>query len=211
MTLRSLLILITALAGAPGALRAQTALSDAAKETVIECAGLAETTSTENESIATFRDHVAVTASNLKLTCDFLKVVTARKGDPKAIIGKQSYFKSLIATGHVRLVQSDRIATCGRAEIFPDEDRVVLSRESKSEPYPSVAFDKTVMTGPRMILYRGQRRAVVEPEDGVGIRLTGPTIKDLGFDKLKSPAPGAIPAAKSAAPATPADSPKLAP
>jgi hypothetical protein len=66
------------------------------------------------------------------------------------------------------------------------------------------------MTGPRMILYRGQRRAVVEPEDGVGVRLTGPTIKDLGFEKLK-PTPGAAPAPKSAAPAAPAESPKPTP
>ena len=210
MTLRSLLPLLAALSVVPAALRAQTAATEPAKETIIECAGLAETTSTETESIATFRDHVVVTASNLKLTCDYLKVVTSRKGDPKAIIGKQSYFKSLIATGHVRLVQSDRIATCGRAEIFPDEDRVVLSRETKSEPFPSVTFDKTVMTGPRMILYRGQRRAVVEPEDGVGVRLTGPTIKDLGFEKLK-PTPGLTPAPKSATPSTTAESPKLTP
>ncbi len=196
MTLRPLFYLLAALCCTSAGLRAQTAAPEPTKETVIECAGLAETTSTENETIATFRDRVVVTASNLKLTCDYLKVVTSRKGDPKAIIGKQSYFKSLIATGHVRLVQSDRIATCGRAEIFPDEDRVVLSRESKTESFPSVTFDKTVMTGPRMILYRGQRRAVVEPEDGVGVRLTGPTIKDLGFEKLK-PAPSATPAPKS--------------
>lgn len=210
MTLRPFLSLLAALAVVPAALRAQTAAPETAKETIIECAGLAETTSTETESVATFRDRVVVTASNLKLTCDYLKVVTSRKGDPKAIIGKQSYFKSLIATGNVRLVQSDRMATCGRAEIFPDEDRVVLSREAKTDPFPSVTFDKTVMTGPRMILYRGQRRAVVEPEDGVGVRLTGPTIKDLGFEKLK-PTPGATPAPKSAAPAAPAASPKPTP
>jgi len=52
------------------------------------------------------------------------------------------------------------------------------------------------MTGPRMILYRGERRAVIEPEDGVGVRFTGPSIKDLGFDKPKpgAPAPGSNPA-----------------
>jgi lipopolysaccharide export system protein LptA len=210
MTLRPLLFFLTALAFAPAGLRAQTPAAELAKETVIECAGLAETISTETETIATFRDRVVVTASNLKLTCDYLKVVTSRKGDPKAIIGKQSYFKSLIATGNVRLVQSDRIATCGRAEIFPNEDRVVLSREAKTEPFPSVTFDKTVMTGPRMILYRGQRRAVVEPEDGVGVRLTGPTIKDLGFEKLKA-APGVTPAPKSPAPTAPAEAPKSTP
>lgn len=207
MTLRPLLTLSAALVLSFAALYAQSpspvpAVPEGLTETVIECAGLAETTSTENESVATFRDKVVVTASNLRLTCDFLKVVTSRKGDPKAIIGKQSYFKSLVATGNVRLVQSDRIATCGRAEIFPNEDRVVLSRQSKSEPFPSVTFDKSVMTGPRMILYRGERRAVIEPEDGVGVRLTGPTIKDLGFDKLK---PGTV---KAAEPAAPAEAPK---
>jgi lipopolysaccharide export system protein LptA len=207
MTLRPLLTLSAALVLSFAALFAQSpapvpTVSEGLTETVIECAGLAETTSTENESVATFRDKVVVTASNLRLTCDFLKVVTSRKGDPKAIIGKQSYFKSLVATGNVRLVQSDRVATCGRAEIFPNEDRVVLSRQSKSEPFPSVTFDKSVMTGPRMILYRGERRAVIEPEDGVGVRLTGPTIKDLGFDKLKPGAP------KTAEPAAPAEAPK---
>jgi lipopolysaccharide export system protein LptA len=207
MTLRPLLTISAALAFSFAALFAQSpspapTAPEGLTETVIECAGLAETISTENESVATFRDKVVVTASNLRLTCDFLKVVTSRKGDPKAIIGKQSYFKSLVATGNVRLIQSDRVATCGRAEIFPDEDRVVLSRQSKTEPFPSITFDKSVMTGPRMILYRGERRAVVEPEDGVGIRLTGPTIKDLGFDKLKPGTP------EPTEPAAPAEKPK---
>src|SRR3954471_17182136 len=87
--------------------------------TVIECAGLAETVSTDTETIATFRDKVVVTGNNIKVTCDFLKVIASRKGDPKATIGKFGYFKSLVATGHVKIVQGDREASCGRAEIFP--------------------------------------------------------------------------------------------
>ncbi len=196
MTLRPHLVLVVLAALLAPALRAQPAASpppaaEVLTETVIECAGPSETVSTGDETIVTFRDQVVVSANNLKLNCDFLRVITSRKGDPKAIIGKQSYFKSLVATGNVRLVQGDRIATCGRAEIFPNEDRVVLSRENKTEPFPSITFDKTVMTGPRMILYRGERRAVIEPEDGVGIRLIGPALKDLGFEK---PKPGAPPA-----------------
>ena len=210
MTFRPLLFLVALGILTPGSGLVRAQLAPEAPPTVIECAGLSETISTDTETTAIFRDKVVVTGNNLKLTCDYLKVVASRKGDPKAIIGKQSYFKSLIATGNVRLVQSDRIATCGRAEIFPNEDRVVLSREAKTEPFPSVTFDKTVMTGPRMILYRGQRRAVVEPEDGVGVRLTGPTIKDLGFEKLKA-APGVTPAPKSAAPTAPAEAPKSTP
>ena len=132
--------------------------------------------------------------------------MASRKGDPKATIGKYGYFKTLVAIGNVKIIQGDREATCGHAEIFPGEDRVVLSRESKSEPFPSIRIrgDKPgndfVGSGPRMILYRGERRAVIEPEDGVGSRFILPSIKDLGFDKTKpaptsSPTPAATPTA----------------
>jgi hypothetical protein len=50
-----------------------------------------------------------------------------------------------------------------------------------------------------MILYRGERKASIEPEDGVGGRFTLPAIKDLGFDKKK---------AQPAADPAPAGSPK---
>ncbi len=180
------------------ALHAQEALPP----TVIECAGLAETISTDTETIATFRDQVVVTGNNLKVMCDYLKVVASRQGDPKATIGKYGYFKSLIATGHVKIIQGDREATCGRAEIFPEENRVVLSRQSNDEPYPAVRStnDQYVATGPRMILYRGERRAVIEPENGVGGRFTLPTIKDLGFGKDQ-------PKEKPATPPAPAKQP----
>ena len=56
-----------------------------------------------------------VTGNNIKLYCDNLKVVAIRKGDPTATLGEYGYFKSLVATGRVRIVQGDREATCGRA------------------------------------------------------------------------------------------------
>jgi len=175
--------------------------------TVIECAGLSETVSTDTETIVTFRDQVVVTGNNLRLTCDFLRVVASRVGDPKATLGKFGYFKSLVATGNVRIIQGDREATCGRAEIFPGEDRVVLSRLTKNpeEPYPSIRIkDEYTANGPRMILYRGERRAVIEPEEGEGrSRFTLPAIKDLGFEKskLKETSPVfATPSAETPAP-----------
>lgn len=219
MTLRPFLSLLAALAVASTApLRAQVLAPAPAPETVIECAGLAETTSTDTETVATFRDKVVVTGNNLKLTCDYLKVVASRKGDPKATIGKYGYFKTLVAVGNVKIIQGDREATCGHAEIFPGEDRVVLSRESKTEPYPSIRIrgDKPgsdfVGSGPRMILYRGERKAVIEPEDGVGSRFILPSIKDLGFDKTKpGTAPGATPTAPApviTVPLAPTETPK---
>ena len=191
MILRPLRLFLAALLGL-AALRAQEALPP----TIIECVGLAETISTDTETVATFRDHVVVTGNNLKVTCDYLKVVASRQGDPKATIGKYGYFKSLIATGHVKIIQGDREATCGRAEIFPTEDRVVLT----DNPTVRSANDQYVATGPRMILYRGERRAVIEPEGGVGGRFVLPTIKDLGFGKEQ-------PKEKPAAPPPPATQP----
>lgn len=147
--------------------------------TVIECSGPAETISTDTETIATFRDQVVVTGNNIKLTCDYLKVVAIRKGDPSATLGSYGHFKSLIATGNVRIVQGDREATCGRAEVFPGEDRIVLSEE----PVVRSFDDEYIATGPRLVLYRGQRRAVIEGNELERARITLPAIKDLGFDE----------------------------
>jgi len=153
--------------------------------TVIECAGAAETVSTDTETIATFRDQVVVTGNNLKLYCDFLKVVAIRKGDPTATIGEYGYFKSLVATGRVRILQGDREATCGRAEVFPGEDRIVLSEN----PVVRSTDDQYVASGPRLVLYRGQRRAVIEGTDDHRARITLPAMKDLGFDEKNDSAP----------------------
>lgn len=159
--------------------------------TVIESAGPAEMISTATETTFTFRDQVVVTGTNLKLTCDLLVVIAKRTGDPAATLGKQENFKSLIATGHVRILQSEREATCGRAEVLPGEDKVILSDNPKVRSLDG----KYVADGPRMILERGQQKAVIEG----GSRFTLPALKDLGFDKEKKTAP-ADGAAKPVAP-----------
>lgn len=150
--------------------------------TVITCDGHAETISTDTETIATFQRNVVVTGNNLKLFCDFLKVVAIRKGDPQATLGSYGYFKSLVATGHVRIVQGDREATCGRAEVFPGEDRIVLSEQ----PVVRSFDDQYIATGPRLVLYRGQRRAVIEGTADAPAKITLPPIKDLGFEEEKA-------------------------
>ncbi|MFM1850817.1 MAG: hypothetical protein RIS54_501 [Verrucomicrobiota bacterium] len=164
-------------------LRAQT---DAPPTTIIECSGVAETISSDTETIATFRDQVVVTGNNIKLTCDFLQVVAIRKGDPSATLGSYGHFKSLVATGRVRIVQGDREATCGRAEVFPGEDRIVLSED----PVVRSFDDEYIATGPRLVLYRGQRRAVIEGNETERSRIVLPAIKDLGFDEPATPAAG---------------------
>lgn len=177
------LFLSLALAATP-VLRA----ADAAPLTTIECSGLLEAVSTDTETITTLRDKVVLTGTNLKLYCDFLKVVAINKGDPTVRVGDYGNFKSLVATGHVRIVQGDREATCGRAEVFPGEDRIVLSEE----PVVRSLDNQYVATGPRLVLYRGQRRAVIEGRPDERARITLPAMKDLGFEEKKdavAPAP----------------------
>lgn len=165
-------------------------------DTVVECSGPFETVSTDTEITSTFRDKVIVTGNNLTMTCDFLTVVAIRKDDATAALGKYGYFKSLVATGHVRIVQGDREATCGRAQIFPGEDKIVLSEK----PAVRSTDDQYAVTGPVIELYRGQRRAVIPASggNGPGTRITLPALKDLGYDKEKEKSGSAADGAKTA-------------
>ncbi len=148
--------------------------------TVIESDN-AESISTEKESIFTFRGNVTVTATNLKMTCNELVVIALRTGDAAATLGKQEKFKSLIATGNVHIVQNDREALCGRAAVYPGDDKVELTES----PIVRSTKEGWEQTGPKMVLYRGERRAVVERTPQERPRLTLPPMKDLGYEKQK--------------------------
>ncbi|MCX6955586.1 MAG: hypothetical protein NTV51_25860 [Verrucomicrobia bacterium] len=160
--------------------------------TVIESAGPAEMVSSATETTFTFRDQVVVTATNLRLTCDSLVVVAKRTGDPKATLGKQENFKSLVATGHVRLIQAEREALCDRAVVLPGEDKVILT----GDPATVRSKDgRQTGTGPELVFFRGEQRIVVQKP-----RFVLPELKDLGVGKSKA-TPAATPPAGTAAPA----------
>jgi lipopolysaccharide export system protein LptA len=179
--MRLLLSLLAAGFVGAAALRAQTP-----SDTTVESKGAAEFSSTDMETTAVFHDQVVAVGNGITLKCDFLQVVSTRQGDLTATLGQYGNFKTLLATGHVYILQGDREATCGRAEVFPAEDRIVLSED------PVVRYldnQISTITGTRIILYRGQRRAVVEgPTRGVL-----PPMKDLGFGKPAAGAPAATP------------------
>ncbi len=165
--------------------------------TVIE-SGALDMVSTEKETTFTYSQGVTVTATNLTLTCDNLVAVARRTGDPAALLGKQEKFKSMIATGHVHIVQNDREASAGRAEVFPDDDKVVLS----GHPVVRSVKDGWEQTGPRMELLRGERRAIIRSEGGIRPRTILPPLKDLGYDKMPEKKPAATGTPPDAAPAT---------
>ena len=140
--------------------------------------------STDTLTTFLFTKNVVVTGTNLRLTCDRLEVITTRKGDPTATIGKLGRFKSLIAEGGVRIIQSDREAACGRAEVLPDDDKIILT----DHPVVKDLANGATATGPRMVQFRGERRAVIDGAEAAPSRIILPAIKDLGFDKEPKPA-----------------------
>jgi lipopolysaccharide export system protein LptA len=156
------------------------------RETTIDSSGPAESWSTDTETTTTFKDQVVAVGNGIRLECDFLKVVATRVGDKSATLGKYGRFRYLLATGHVRITQGDRIATSGRAEVFPEEDRIVLTED----PVVRIESEHYQASGPRMILYRGQRRAVIEGTPTNRTHISLPPIKDIGFggDNPQAPA-----------------------
>jgi len=182
-------LLAVGFAGAAG-LRAQ----DAPPDTIITCTGPADVSSTDTETTALFHDHVVVTGNGIRLTCDLLQVVTLRQGDRTATLGEYGNFKSLVATGHVYIRQGDREATCGRAEAFPVRNVIVLS----ANPLVRYLKDQSTITGARITLYRGERRAVVESDATHTPTATLPPLKDLGFGQPSDAAPTPPPPAPAA-------------
>jgi lipopolysaccharide export system protein LptA len=170
--MRPLPLIATALALA---LAAQGRAADLPETTVSSVS--AESVSTDAETTTVFHDEVVAVGNDLILNCDYLKVIATRVGDKTATLGKYGRFKYMLATGNVRIVQGDRVATCGRAEVFPGEDRIVLTENPKVQ----IQSEGYTVTGPRMVLYRGQRRAVIEGNPGERTKITLPPMKDLGF------------------------------
>jgi lipopolysaccharide export system protein LptA len=132
------------------------------------------------ETHAIFTGNVTVTGNEIKLTCDRLEILAERIGDKTATIGTIDKFKFLIATGKVNIVQGDREANCGRAEVYPREEKIVLS----DKPVVIDHGANMVATGDPLEMYRGQRRVT-----GTNVHITWlKPLTPLGYDK-NSPAP----------------------
>jgi lipopolysaccharide export system protein LptA len=170
-------LLAPVLLGAALSLRAATGPQS---QTVVDSDSV-DSQSNGRETTSWFNGHVAVAGNDIHMTCDKLKVISLRTGPSSDTIGKQDQFKYLLATGHVDIVQGDREATCGRAEILPQDDKITLTES----PVVTDHGNNTVCSGTKLVMLRGERRVFVEHA-----HMTGPPIKDLGFDKNQPPPKG---------------------
>ncbi len=142
---------------------------------------------------------VTLTGTNLEIVCDHLEIIAVSAGvksNPGSTVPTLDKFKYLLATGNVRIVQSDREATCGRAEVFPREDKIELTEKPIIIDHSADvttggkidhSADKT-SAGSKITMLRGEQRVLIE-----NTRFEGPEIKDLG--------PKATPSAGTSGPA----------
>ncbi len=148
-----------------------------------------EMTSTDDETTAVATKNVVLTGTNLRITCDQLTIIATRIGDKDATIGTVERFKYILATGNVRIIQGDRESTSQKAEVFPREDKVVLS----VDPVVIDHSNGFVGAGEKITLFRGKREVTVEKP-----KFTGPPVSDLSATaapKSAAPAPKPAPAA----------------
>lgn len=135
-----------------------------------------------NETHGTCTGSVVVVGTDLKINCDRLEFTALGVGDKSSTVPVFDKFKFMIAQGHVVIVQGDREATCGRAEVLPQENKIVLTEEP-------VLIDHSTdwkTEGAKITILRGERRVIVDKS-----RVTGPALRDLGIDSGKTPvAPG---------------------
>lgn len=173
----------------PALLRAQTPVPDQSTELVCDHMDM---WSVEAETHAICTGAVVLTGTNLKITCERLEIIAEDIGDKTSTLPVLEHFKYLLATTNVRIVQGDREATCGRAEVLPRDDKVILTED------PVVIDHAAGVTsaGEKITMFRGQQRVEVDKPHS-----TFPAIKDLGFDKNKAPSPDD--AAPTPAPAQP--------
>jgi hypothetical protein len=169
----AVLFCLAALVGAPA--RAPAAEEPLLPPTTITSKH-GESVSTDTEMTTVFTGDVVVTGNNIRITCDRLEIVSLRFGEKEQVVARQNRFKSLVATSHVKIVQGDREATCGRAVVLPDDDKITLT---ESPVVVDHSADVT-WTGDNLQLLRGERRVF-----GDNVRMILPPIKDLSFDKNK--------------------------
>lgn len=124
-----------------------------------------------------FEGGVALSATNLRLDCDRLEVFASREEDLDAPIGKFGAIQRILATGNVRIEQEERVATAGQAEVLPREEVIILTEE------PTVMQAGTTVSGEKLTIERGRGRIQVQGSERRKVRLSGPPIRDLGFEE----------------------------
>ena len=133
-------------------------------ETVVQSKTLRMIEETE-KTLFRFTDSVTVSGTNLHALCGRLDVTAVAVQDAEAKESQMSV-QTIEAFDNVEFKQTGRVATGDKATIYALEGKVVL------EGNAVVTDDSGKVTGQRMTLLQGQRRAIVEGDRATGKRAT---------------------------------------
>ena len=106
-----------------------------------------ELRSDQNTHISVFTGNVFVVGNNFNLTCQEMTVV----------FDKDNKVDNITATGNVIITQPDRIAHCGQAQYFRDDDKFILTDQPVI-----VDSKKNQIEAPRIIIYRTKQLMITE-------------------------------------------------
>lgn len=117
-----------------------------------------------------FSETVSVDGTNLNATCGRLEVtavpVSAQTREAPEASGPNMEVSLIEAFDDVVFKQTGRVATCDKATIQPIEGKVMLEGDAE------VTDEMGKVSGHRMTLLQGQRRAIVEGDRSTGQRAT---------------------------------------
>lgn len=135
---------------------------------------------TEEEGYLIGVGSVRMVATNLEITCNQIEVFTDVKDkDGNDTIGDVSSINRIIATGNVRIVQDQRTATAGLAEVYPRDDFILLDNDP-------ILYQGAITidgTGAQLKIHRGNGRVEWIGDPNNKIHISAPPLQDLGFEK----------------------------
>jgi lipopolysaccharide export system protein LptA len=150
-----------------------TTVSSTEPETTVVRSQLLRMVEAPTHTLFRFTEDVHVTATNLDATCDRLDVIARAPAESVKGAGSAALeLERIEAHEQVVIKQAGRQATSQQALILPQEGKLVLEGEAVVED------DRGRVSGHRMTLLQGQRRAIVEgggPE-GERARITLPAM-----------------------------------
>lgn len=141
-------------------------------------------TKLEEETHFIFSNNVKVTTTDMTIFCDRLEVFAGRQEETAGEetdeeTSELGRLQKIVAMGNVRILQEDREATSGRAEVFPREGRIELTEK------PVLRNAQGRISGARIIFYQGEQEAEVLSDESQPSRVVLPSIPALGANAEK--------------------------
>lgn len=119
--------------------------------------------------------NVTLKGTKINMTSDELRITAAKIGDADATIGKMGNVISILAIGNVKINEEGRSAESGRAELFPEEKRILLTDN------PILTENNQTISGEEVEWFAGQRRAQVRGGEQRVVVTIG-AVPEFGFD-----------------------------